>query len=550
MLSMGKLYSVLVFMLLFIFSANTIFAQENNKFGIHITDESDLEDAANLVNSSGGSWGYVTFVIREDEINLSRWQNVFDKMRRLKLIPIVRIATKIDGNNWQIPKAEDAHKWSEFFSQLNWPTKEHFIILFNEANHSKEWGGRVDPVSYTKLTNIYYEELKSLGENFKILPAGIDLAASNTNSTMEASKFFKLVYSQDKDFFKKFDYWNSHSYPNPGFSGSVQDTGKKSIQGYIWEKEFLEDYGLDPNIKVFITETGWIRKSLSDEQISKYYRYAYEQIWNGPQIMAVTPFILNYEAEPFSGFSLMNRTKKEYTKAYEQIKDLSKVEGAPEQINAFEIEDIDIPKRLVAQSSYLFKITLKNTGQSIWNETDGFSMHYQTNTENEKVKIWDIPETEPSETADIIVQIETNEVGKQKLVLSFNKNGQEFGQKIEREFEILTPPSLEIKALGWFGTKETSDEYKILLTDQNRTILSLDNFEIIQGIGNIPALYNVVPGNEYRLRLERKFHLYKEKLVKIDEVRSSVDFGRLLPDVSFWDLISNPYKLEKRILPL
>jgi len=49
----------------------------NNSFGIHILDENDLEDAAKLVNSGGGDWGYVTFVIRSDERDSKRWQKVF-----------------------------------------------------------------------------------------------------------------------------------------------------------------------------------------------------------------------------------------------------------------------------------------------------------------------------------------------------------------------------------------------------------------------------------------------------------------------------------------
>ncbi len=46
----------------------------NNKFGIHIADTADLPDAASLVNSSGGDWGYVTFVITEDNRDIFRWQ--------------------------------------------------------------------------------------------------------------------------------------------------------------------------------------------------------------------------------------------------------------------------------------------------------------------------------------------------------------------------------------------------------------------------------------------------------------------------------------------
>ena len=54
----------------------------NNKYGIHIVDENDLNRARELVNSSGGDWGYVKVVIQESERSQGRWQGVFDTMRR------------------------------------------------------------------------------------------------------------------------------------------------------------------------------------------------------------------------------------------------------------------------------------------------------------------------------------------------------------------------------------------------------------------------------------------------------------------------------------
>src|SRR3989338_6631395 len=76
----------------------------NNKYGIHIIDENDLENAATLVNSSKGSWGYVTMVIREDDRDLHKWQSIFDRMKVFKLIPIIRLATKLSGSMWVVPK--------------------------------------------------------------------------------------------------------------------------------------------------------------------------------------------------------------------------------------------------------------------------------------------------------------------------------------------------------------------------------------------------------------------------------------------------------------
>lgn len=49
----------------------------NNRFGIHIVNISDLEDAAKLVNSAGGDWGYVTLVITKNDRNTPKWWVAF-----------------------------------------------------------------------------------------------------------------------------------------------------------------------------------------------------------------------------------------------------------------------------------------------------------------------------------------------------------------------------------------------------------------------------------------------------------------------------------------
>src|SRR5689334_9461831 len=87
---------------------------KNNKFGIHILDESDLPDAASLVNSNGGKWGYITFVIREDERDTARWSRAFKQMADLHLIPIVRIATKQSSGLWEKPSADTSVSWADF----------------------------------------------------------------------------------------------------------------------------------------------------------------------------------------------------------------------------------------------------------------------------------------------------------------------------------------------------------------------------------------------------------------------------------------------------
>lgn len=299
----------------------------NNLFGIHILSENDLNDAAELVNSNGGEWGYVTLVIREDERDVNRWTNAFNKMRELKLIPIVRIATTMQPEGgWRKPTSDQAIPWVDFLDALPWPTKQRHVVLFNEPNHAKEWGGSIEPEEFAFISRHYWEEFKKSNPDYFVLPGALDLAAPNGSQTMNATTFFERMYQADKLIFTIFDGWNSHSYPNPGFSGSPNDTGKMSIRGFKWEIAHLQQYDLLPNTPVFITETGWKHNS----SVVENYITAFEQAWTHPNLRAVTPFLLNYSQPPFDIFSWKDPVTNVYRPQYETIKNIPKVAGTPE----------------------------------------------------------------------------------------------------------------------------------------------------------------------------------------------------------------------------
>ena len=298
-------------------------SQPNNKYGIHIISENDLESAEKLVNSSNGSWGYVTFVIREDERDLARWTNVFQKLSELKLIPIVRLATTTQNLSWQKPNTSETKQWAKFLSQLPWPIQNRYIILFNEPNHAKEWGGDINPTEYAHIARIYWEELKKASFDFFVLPAGFDLSATNSKDTLSAESYWQQMFLADELIFTIFDGWNSHSYPNPNFCGNPKDTGRSSLTGYLWETNILENqYFLLPNTPLFITETGW-----GCDINPNVYQEAFETIWVQPNIVAVTPFILNYEHFPFNHFSWLKNN--ETTPTYTLVQSLAKIKGEP-----------------------------------------------------------------------------------------------------------------------------------------------------------------------------------------------------------------------------
>ena len=189
--------------------------QNINKFGIHIINPSDLTKAAQLVNSNGGDWGWVTMVIQENDRNVDKWQTFFNDCRELHLIPLIRIATYADGNVWARPKPEQVDMWYTFFNSLTWPTSNRYVIIYNEPNHDKEWGSKANPKEYAQILDKYLTVF-SQNPKYIILNAGMDLAAPNGNTTYEAFRFLRDMNFEIPGIFNRLSAWSSHSYPNHG----------------------------------------------------------------------------------------------------------------------------------------------------------------------------------------------------------------------------------------------------------------------------------------------------------------------------------------------
>ncbi|OGG26895.1 hypothetical protein A2960_01965 [Candidatus Gottesmanbacteria bacterium RIFCSPLOWO2_01_FULL_39_12b] len=340
----AKTLLTLFIFLIILFNPDKIYAiyeplsVSNNKYGIHIIDENDLEEAANLVNSSGGDWGYITVVISESDRNLTKWQGIFDKMRLLHLIPIVRLATTSDGAIWNKPNISDATLWTNFLSQLPWVSKNRYVIIFNEPNHAKEWGGKVNPQEYAQVLDSFSTTLKAKSDDYFILPAGLDASAPNSKITTNEIDFLSLMKKGIPDIFLKIDGWTSHSYPNPGFVGQVKDNGKGSLRTYLWELDYLKKLGVEKSLPVFITETGWPHQEgisnnysyFKAEKVAQLITEASFSVWNErDKIVAITPFIFNYQSYPFDHFSWKVPLTSNYFPQYEAYRQIQKSAGNP-----------------------------------------------------------------------------------------------------------------------------------------------------------------------------------------------------------------------------
>jgi hypothetical protein len=371
-----KLLFLTLFLFFWLISNKPILAS-SNIFGLHLTQPDDLISAKNIINSSGGDWGWVTIVIRLDQLDINMWQDFFDNCRQYHLIPIIRLATIADGENWKIPSLSDIDRLTSFLNSLNWPTKIQHVILFNEINHGQEWGGKVDIKKYVDLSIYTSQKLKNYNSNFFILGSALDLASpENPPSYKSAPNVYQEIFTYNPQYFDYIDGIASHSYPNHGFLGTPKDTGQHSILGYLWELDFIKKLGIKKEFPIFITETGWPHREglggrnnfYTTKTTSQFLVDAYS-IWSKDEkVRAVTPFTYNYPQLPFDHFSWLDQKEQLYPE-YQKLIDLKKTTNQPEQTTKYEIYGIHLPFLIFSNHQYSGQISLKNIGQSIWGET-------------------------------------------------------------------------------------------------------------------------------------------------------------------------------------
>jgi hypothetical protein len=251
---------------------------------------------------AAGRWGYVTELVRMDDLDVRRWQHFMDLCATLELIPILRLATVYDQQaGWWIAPPPDADgsygtvasRYAEFAAALRWPTDEHYLIVGNEPNHGNEWSGRPDPATYARFLIDVADAVHAADPNALVLNAGLDPYTPHTGSQpfvdglyyMDEETFLDQMVAAYPDVFAHIDAWASHSYPmGPLSAGPWQQTYQvdwlndatnphhieppagvhnRGINGYEWELFKLSTYGV-PTLPVMITETGWRHAESTD----------------------------------------------------------------------------------------------------------------------------------------------------------------------------------------------------------------------------------------------------------------------------------------------
>lgn len=313
-----------------VFAIENPLAQSNNKIGIHILFTSELENAAKLVNSTGGDWGYVVIPIQAGDKDLLKWQKFMNDCAKLHIIPIVRLASEGDYFNtkvWRKPDVKDVLDFANFLASLDWPTKNRYIIAFNEVNRGDEWGGAPNPIEYAQLLSYIVSAFKERNQDFFVISAGLDNAAPDAGMYMNEYNFLSQMNQAVPGIFNQVDGIASHSYPNPAFAQPPSINTRMSINSFSYEKALVESFS-SKSLPVFITETGWSQDVVGQQNAASYFLQALQTTWNTTDIVAITPFLLQASGSPFSTFSFLDGGGNP-TPLYTAVRNIPKIKGTP-----------------------------------------------------------------------------------------------------------------------------------------------------------------------------------------------------------------------------
>ncbi len=544
-MSTRRVVTILLFLVLILNMSGRIVA-ENNKYGIHVTvpTDEDLKRAADLVNGDTGAYGYVTLVIQENNREPHYWQQIFDKLRELKLIPLIRLATQPEGENWRAPSPSDAKDWADFLGKLNWVTKERRVMLFNEPNHAAEWGGNVDPTQYGRVAAEFAYKLKNQSPDYAVMLAGLDLAAPESRPMygdayiflQESLKVF-CQYFTDKSLSCR-DYVDaiaSHSYPNPGFAGSPYDAGRTSIRGYEYEIGWFENL-IQKTLPVYITETGWNSQQLGQDVTASYFETAFNNVWSlDPRIKAVTPFLLNYQGEPFLQFSFFSRgDRPEPYPKYTRLQAMPKTVGTPEIVDTAHMS-ADIPAQVVEGSQYEIPVGIRNTGQAIWDMGEYRVSLQKSETPDFQVfaESVSLPKVKPYDETHVTLKVKTGTLDRAKsgkVAVVLERSDKTISTTLPIEVQMELRPSIELKLTLLSKGLSTGNDFEVQIFDATeRLVYKNSPVTVTLGRARVKEISNIIPGRKYRVVVLKPYYLPRQVVSTMETGDNTLTFEPLLP---------------------
>jgi hypothetical protein len=300
---------------------------------------------SDVVNANGGDWGYITVVWtmqdREDRMAEYNFQMFLDRCFEHHVQPIIRVATKFEAKReptvpgqpavkpnpqgaegtWMRPDWDEPKKWLDFFERGRWPTRHAWIIVGNEPNLGREWGGEVDAAGYARYLD-HFLDVFAGAPRFDVVSGALDISNTTALPVMQdALEFLDQMGATVPGLFERLPAWASNPYSVPG-----QGPGARYTH-LAYEAE-LDRIGRE--MPVIITEAGHLQTG-DEQEIARFYAQAFRDWMADPKVVAATPLFWHPDRNDFWMFELDRRgafVSKSPT--YELLRRLPRIAGSAE----------------------------------------------------------------------------------------------------------------------------------------------------------------------------------------------------------------------------
>jgi len=300
---------------------------------------------SDVVNANGGDWGYITVVWtmqdREDQMADYNLQMFLDRCFEHHVQPIVRVATRFEAKReptvpgqpavkpnpqgaegtWMRPDWDEPLKWRELFERGRWPTRHAWIVVGNEPNLGREWGGEVDAAGYARYLARFLDVFAD-APRFDVVSGALDISNTTALPVMQdALEFLDAMGAAVPGIFERLPAWASNPYSVPGQGPGVRYTH------LAYEAE-LDRIGRE--MPVIITEAGHLQTG-DEQEIARFYAQAFRDWMADPKVVAATPLFWHPDRNDFWMFELDRRGAFVHrSPTYELLRRLPRVAGSPE----------------------------------------------------------------------------------------------------------------------------------------------------------------------------------------------------------------------------
>lgn len=301
--------------------------------------------ASDLVNANGGDWGYLTVVWtmqdRDGPMAEYNFQLFLDRCFEFHVQPIVRVATTFEAKReptvpgqravkpnpqgaegtWMRPDWDEPRKWRDFFERGRWPTRHAWIVVGNEPNLGREWGGEVDAAGYARYL-AHFLDVFADAPRFDVVSGALDISNTTALPVMQdALEFLDQMAATVPGIFERLPAWASNPYSVPGQGPGVRYTH------LAYEAE-LDRIGRE--MPVLITEAGHLQTG-DEQEIARFYAEAFRDWMADPKVVAATPLFWHPDRNDFWMFELDKRGAFVHkSPTYELMRRLPRIAGSAE----------------------------------------------------------------------------------------------------------------------------------------------------------------------------------------------------------------------------